>query len=65
MTDTDRAGGNVTSYVYDGFGDTIKPEQPGHPARRFICYDDNTNVTGKNETGINFSSATSDALDRS
>ena len=54
---------NVTSYVYDGFGDTIQQTSPDTLTTIYF-YDADRNLTGKNEAGINFSSATYDALDR-
>jgi YD repeat-containing protein len=54
---------NVTSYVYDGFGDTIQQASPDTLTTIYF-YDPDTNLTGKNEAGINFSSATYDADDR-
>ncbi len=62
MTVTDPRG-NITSYVYDGFGDTIQQNSP-NTLKTIFWYDADANLTGKNETGINFSSATYDALDR-
>ena len=54
---------NKTTYVYDGFGDTIQQNSPDI-LKTIYYYDGDSNVTGKNESGINFSSATYDALDR-
>lgn len=62
VSDTDPRG-NITSYVYDGFGDTIQQNSP-NTLKTIFWYDADANLTGKNETGINFSSATYDALDR-
>ena len=52
-----------TTYVYDGFGDTIQQNSPD-TLKTIYYYDADANLTGKNQTGINFSSATYDALDR-
>jgi RHS repeat-associated protein len=53
----------VTSFVYDGFGDAIQQNSPDS-LKTIYYYDEDSNLTGKNEPGINFSSATYDALDR-
>ena len=53
----------MTTYVYDGFGDTIQQNSPD-TLKTIYYYDGDSNLTGKNESGINFSSATYDALDR-
>jgi YD repeat-containing protein len=55
---------NVTSYVYDGFGDRIQQNNPDTLKTIYYYYDADANLTGRNESGINFSSATYDALDR-
>jgi YD repeat-containing protein len=62
LTFTDPKG-NKTTYVYDGFGDTIQQNTPD-TLKTIYYYDPDSNLTGKNETGIHFSSATYDALDR-
>ena len=62
LTVTDPRG-NATSFVYDGFGDTIQQNSPDS-LKTIYFYDADANLTGKNELGINFSSATYDALDR-
>ena len=54
---------NATSYVYNGFGDTIQQTSP-NTLKTIYFYDADRNQTGKNQTGINFSSATYDADDR-
>ena len=54
---------NVTSYIYNGFGDTIQQTSPNTLITTYF-YDADRNLTGKNQTGINFSSATYDADDR-
>jgi YD repeat-containing protein len=54
---------NVTSYVYDGFGDTIQQTSPD-TLKTIYFYDPDRNQTGKIQAGINFSSATYDAIDR-
>jgi YD repeat-containing protein len=54
---------NKTTYVYDGFGDKIQQNSPDS-LKTIYYFDGDSNITGKNESGINFSSATYDALDR-
>jgi RHS repeat-associated protein len=54
---------NSTTYVYDGFGDTIQQNSPDS-LKTITFYDGDANVTGVNQSGINFSSATYDKLDR-
>jgi RHS repeat-associated protein len=54
---------NGTSYVYNGFGDTIQQNSPDS-LKTIYFYDPDRNVIGVNQSGINFSSATYDALDR-
>ncbi len=54
---------NKTTYVYDGFGDTIQQNTPD-TLKTIYYYDGDFNVTGVNQSGINFSSATYDKLDR-
>jgi RHS repeat-associated protein len=53
----------VTTYVYDGFGDKIQQNSPDS-LKTIFWYDADANVTGRNQSGLNFSSATYDALDR-
>ena len=53
----------MTSYVYDGFGDTIQQTSPNTLTTTYF-YDGDRNQTGKVQAGINFSSATYDADDR-
>jgi len=48
--------GNLTSYVYNGFGDAIQQTSPDAGTTIYF-YDPDSNLTGKNEAGINFSSA--------
>jgi RHS repeat-associated protein len=55
--------GNQTTYVYDGFGDTIQQNSPDS-LKTILYYDGDSNVTGINQSGINYSSATYDKLDR-
>jgi YD repeat-containing protein len=55
--------GNSTTYVYDGFGDTIQQNSPDS-LKTISWFDSDANVTGVNQSGINYSSATYDALDR-
>lgn len=62
LTVTDGKG-NATTFVYDGFGDTIQQTSPDSGATVWY-YDPDANVTGRVQAGINFSSATYDALDR-
>ena len=62
LTVTDPRG-NATTYVYNGFGDTIQQTSPDTLTTIYF-YDADSNLTGKNQTGINFSSATYDACDR-
>jgi len=62
LTFTDPKG-NATTWVYDGFGDTIQQNSPD-TLKTIYYYDADSNLTGKNETGIHYSSATYDALDR-
>jgi YD repeat-containing protein len=54
---------NKTTYVYNGFGDTIQQNSPDS-LKTITYYDEDSNITGVNQSGINFSSATYDALDR-
>src|SRR5262249_22594404 len=54
---------NKTTYVYDGFGDTIQQNSPDS-LKTILYYDGDANVTGVNQSGINYSSATFDKLDR-
>jgi RHS repeat-associated protein len=55
--------GNSTAYVYDGFGDTIQQNSPDS-LKTILYYDADYNITGVNQSGINYSSATYDARDR-
>src|SRR5207248_402636 len=55
--------GNATSWVYDGFGEAIQQKSPD-TLKTIYYYDPDSNVTGINQTGIHFSSATYDADDR-
>ena len=52
-----------TTFVYDGFGDTIQQTSPDS-LKTITYYDGDSNLTGRNQSGLNFSSATYDALDR-
>jgi RHS repeat-associated protein len=54
---------NQTTYVYDGFGEKIQQQSPDS-LKTIYYYDNDYNVTGVNQSGINYSSATYDALDR-
>jgi RHS repeat-associated protein len=62
LTVTDPKSNNTT-YVYDGFGDTIQQNSPDS-LKTIFYYDSDFNVTGVNQSGINYSSSTYDALDR-
>jgi RHS repeat-associated protein len=62
LTVTDPRG-NKTTYVYDGFGDKIQQNSPD-TLKTIFYYDADANLTGRNQSGLNFSSATYDALDR-
>jgi YD repeat-containing protein len=52
-----------TTFVYDGFGDTIQQNSPDS-LKTIYYYDADSNLTGRKQSGLNFSSATYDALDR-
>jgi RHS repeat-associated protein len=54
---------NATTYVYDGFGEKIQQKSPDS-LKTIYYYDADYNVNGINQSGINYSSATYDALDR-
>jgi RHS repeat-associated protein len=54
---------NQTTYVYDGFGEPIQQNSPDS-LKTIMYYDADYNVNGMNQSGINYSSATYDALDR-
>src|SRR5262249_334871 len=54
---------HVTSYIYNGFGDMIRQDNPDTLKTTF-WYDEDSNVTGRNQSGLNFSSSTYDKLDR-
>jgi YD repeat-containing protein len=62
LTVTDPRG-RATTFVYDGFGDAIQQNSPD-TLKTIFYYDPDSNLTGQNQSGINFSSATYDALDR-
>jgi YD repeat-containing protein len=62
LTVTDPRG-RTTTYVYDGFGDKIQQNSPDS-LKTIFYYDADYNLTGRNQSGLNFSSATYDALDR-
>lgn len=62
LTITDPRG-RQTTFVYDGFGDAIQQNSPD-TLKTIYYYDPDSNLTGQNQSGINFSSATYDALDR-
>jgi RHS repeat-associated protein len=62
LTVTDPRGRQTTT-VYDGFGDKIQQNSPDS-LKTIYYYDADYNLTGRNQSGINYSSATYDALDR-
>ncbi len=62
LTVTDPRG-RQTTFVYDGFGDAIQQNSPD-TLKTITYYDGDSNLTGRNQSGLNFSSATYDALDR-
>jgi RHS repeat-associated protein len=55
--------GNVTTNTWDGFGDRILVNSPDS-LKTTSWFDADYKVTGINQSGINFASATYDALDR-
>jgi RHS repeat-associated protein len=62
LTVTDGKG-NATNFVYDGFGDAIQQASPDSGTTVWF-YDPDSNATGRVQAGVNYSSATYDALDR-